>query len=522
MRISILLFVGSLLVLMACKKESTSWNTNWEFPLLRDTVRIADWINDSTISVGSNGALRLTLNRELIDFDLFSLVSLPDTIIEQDFTISVSQITIPPGTNYIDEIKEHEFGFGGAALTSTYIKRGVAEVTVINPIATKTIFTVQLPGVTKDGQTFTRTEEVPAAVGGVPTQKSFTIDLSEHAVDLTGASGNFYNTIQSRMTVATDPNGPSVNVTSQDAAIFRVEFKDLLPSHAKGYFGSTTISDTANVDVEALSKIDAELFQMESASVKLIFSNGVKVKGSGIVSKVEGLNKNNELVALNHPDFNESFLVNPAQGSWENLNPFQYTLDLNNDNTNIQPFIENLPYQFNIGYAVHLNPWGNVSSGTDEIFPNSRLGLQLETDIPLNLSIDKLRYIDTIETNFAEQENAFRIQSGGLVLSSINSFPFGARVEMIALDEAKNELFLVSSQDGISPATFNLSEFMHDEVLDEVILNLTDDQISHLPNVKSFILKVIVNSSTLDGNQLYEKDELKLSLKTQFKLNTKL
>ena len=509
-------------IALSCRKENTSWNSNWVFPLVNDTLGIDKFINDSTLEVNADNSIQFVLKRDVFDIDLFSLIDIPDTTIIQTFSIAFSSLNLAPGTQYVNQTEEHVFELEDAVLFQTRTKSGKAIITVENPIETTTIFDVELPGVTKDGQVFNQIESVPAAQGSNPGTRTFELDLTGYSIDMRGQNGDLYNILQSKMNVSTDPNGPSVTITSSDIVKFKVKFVDLKFDYAVGYFGSTEISDTTTLDVELLKNVTAGLINLDEVNFNLILSNGVKVMGQGAITLLNSKNYTGSTVGLTHPQMNEYFNIDPASGSWSTLNPFVHQIGFSDGNSNIIPFLEHLGAEYELGYGIKINPWGNVSAGGDEIFPNSRLKLRLEADFPLSVGADNLTIVDTFEVNLAEQNNTFKIESGSFLLKTKNSFPLGGSAELTLLDENGNAIGTINSIDNIDAAPMEVSGTAHQTVNNELNFVVSESIIEELPNVKSIVVKVIVNSNQLVDNQIYDNAKMMVQLLTNFQLKTSL
>lgn len=511
-----------LTIALSCRREKTSWNSHWVFPLISDTLGINKFINDSTVEVNADNSLQFILKRDIFDIDLFSLIDIPDTTIEQTFSIAFSSLSLPPGTQYVNQTAEHLFELGDVVLLKTRTRSGKAVITVENPIETLTVFQVQLPGVTKNGQVFSQTENVPAAQGNTPGIRSFELDLSGYSLDMRGLSGESYNILQSKMNVSTDPNGPTALITSSDVIKFTVKFEGLKFDYAKGYFGSTEISDITSLDVEALKNITAGLINIDEVNFNLLLSNGVKVMGQGGITQLTSTNYSGTTLALIHPQINQYFNIDPASGSWSTLNPFVYQMMFSDGNSNITPFLEHLGSTYELGYGIKVNPWGNISAGGDEIFPNSRLKLSLEADFPLSVGAQNLTIVDTFEVNLGEQSNTLNIQSGSFLLKTKNTFPLGGSAELTLMDDNENVIGILNSPDLIDPAPMEISGTAHQTVNNELNFIVNKSIIENLSNVKSIAVKVVVNSSQLVNNQLYDNARMSIQLLTNFQLKTSL
>ncbi|MDX1652805.1 MAG: hypothetical protein R3277_09960 [Brumimicrobium sp.] len=521
MKFGLIIIIVAFSVL-SCRKEPTSWQTDWISPVLNDSLSVADFVNDSTLEINPDNSVQVIFDRDIVSLNLSEIIQIPDTTIIQDFGISVSSLNLPPGTNFVDEIKEHDFDLEDAALLEARVKRGTAYITVSNPIQTKGIFKVQLPGVTKNGVTFSQTETVPAASGGIDGVKNFELDLSDYSINLRGENGDSYNKLQSKLTVTTDPNGPAVTITNQDTIKFKVEFKDMVVDYAKGYFGSSVLSDTTDLKLDFLSNIIDGAANLDDVYLDVTVSNGLKVVGQGKITLVESKNYANSVVILSHPEINQELNINPAQGNWSSIIPSERVITFEPGNSNILPFLENLGANYRLGYEIHINPWGNTSNGNDEIFPDSKLKLNLKTDFPLNVGLDNLTLKDTFEVDFNNDNRFMKVQSGSFVLKTKNYFPFGGNAELVLMDENYSVLGTVTSDQSIQPAPMETSGSAHLKVENELVFDVSEELAKDLPEIKYIVVQVKMNSTDFNNNQVYANARLKFILQTKFKLRAEL
>lgn len=514
--------VLAILVLAQCRKEPSSWSTSWTAPLVRDTLRIADYVNDSTLGINTDQSIQVILERDLVDFDINDLLELPDTTIDQSFSINVLGISLSPGSTFIDDVKEHEFSLGGAALTEARISEGSARVTIKNPIAEGGIFNVELPGVTKDGVTFAQSEFVPGASGGVPSSKTFQLDLSGYSIDMTGESGDSYNLLQSKMTVTTDPNGSSVQVTNQDIFEFKVTFQGLKMEYGKGYFGQQTFSDTSLVDLEALNAVAGGNVNIENVDFDIILFNGVKAEARAKITKLASINYQDNVVELSHPYFNQALNINPALWDWQTLTPSERVFTFDQSTTNIISFIENLGNRYELGYSIELNPYGNTSGGMNELFRDSRIGVRLEANFPLVLGANNLTLRDTFEFSYEEKERLIEVQEGAFLLSTKNTFPYGGEIQLRLLDSEYNELDVIEQTDMVDPAPLNGSGDAHVLQDQETAIRLTAEEVLSLNDAAYIEVQVVFNSATNSNNVVYSNAAIEFLLRANFKLKVNL
>ncbi|RFC54674.1 hypothetical protein [Brumimicrobium aurantiacum] len=511
-----------VLLSIGCRKNETSWKSDWVVPLIKDSLVIKDYVNDSTLAINNDQSIQIIAERSLVNLDLTSLVEIPDTSIEQTFTINFPSLTLNPGTSFVDEIKEHEFDLGETALTNVRVENGKANIRIENPIASTGVFHVTLPGVVKNGSVFTHTENVPGGTMANPGIANLELDLTGYSIDMTGETGQLYNLLQSKMRISTDPNGSAITVTNQDVFKTIVSFENLTFDYAKGYFGNIIFSDTNTVDVDFLKNIVGGAINLEDLNLELIIQNGIKVRAKGEISQFESVNYNGTSVSLDHPYFNQEFIINPATGSWSSISPSELNFLFDQSTGNLEAFLENIGSQYNLGYAIELNPLGNTSSGNDVLYPESRLGIELKADFPLKLGADSLTLRDTFDIDFKNDSKLLRVESGDLILQTTNTFPFGAEVKLELIDEYGAFLAKINSTGSVLPAQTNVSNDAHEPIENELRFNVEESIVNVLPETKSIVVTATFSSTTFNNNKVYANAALHLLLMSELKLKSQL
>lgn len=481
----------------SCKKEPTVWSTEWNAPLINDTLFINDLVNDSTIQEDPGGFYHLGLNRTLYSFNINDSIDIRDTTIIETFTLSIPSITIAPGFSFVNSTEEHELALDDFQLRKIILKKGTIGLVVKNPVETKAIFNVELPGVEKDGVPFFHTFEAPAATPNGPGITSQTIDLSGYEIDLRGVTGTSFNKLQSNITVITDPLGPSVTMTSSDVTTVEATFSDVKINYAQGYF-EFLVSDTLSTYVPELDLYHSGVLDLPNTSISFKIENGLKVGAEGLLTYLKGKNGTGSQVALSNAQIGSSFNIDPATGSWNTLIPSEKILSFNSMNSNVVSFLENMPSIFDLGYKVELNPWGNISGGWDEIFPNSRLKLNLMVDMPLMVGMNNLALRDTFDLKIDQDFNKTHVESGKFILNLDNAFPISANVDLIMLDGNDNVLHTVSGSTLAQSGQFGqynaVLDLFHAESTVEFLLN--EQGINELNEMERVIVHVRMN--TLD------------------------
>jgi hypothetical protein len=227
----------------------------------------------------------------------------------------------------------------------------------------------------------------------------------------------------------------------------KVTFRDNTIFYAQGYFGNTFISDTTTLDLAALDVYESGLLDISNLSVGFDVENGVKVGAIANLNVVRNENALGNVVSLSGPNIGTNITVNPATGSWGSLMPSLTSLNFNSTNSNVEGYVENLGVKHEVGYTFEMNPWGNVSGGWDQIFPDSRIKVNLNAQMPLSIGLDNLVIKDTFDLILNQDPEKTRVVSGDLILKAKNGFPFNADVTLYLLDGNVNMLHSIAGSE---------------------------------------------------------------------------
>ena len=522
-----LLLFCLLIGLVSCKKEDTSWNVDLEAPLIHDTLSLKNWVNDSTLTETSNGEIEVDLTRNLLDIGLSDLIKIPDTSVTQLFSPIITFSNIPPGTTFVNAVEEHAFDLDDIQLKAIRVKDGRVKVKVYNPLGTKVLFKVQMPGVTQNGVIFEQNYSVDAGSIANPTVKEELLDLTNYQIDLRGVSGLEYDILQTKLTLTTDPNGAIVSISSSYDFKFEASLENIKVDYAKGYFGSKVFSDTSDFNIDFLSKITEGTLDLPETALQITVENGIKVPVRGQLHYLKNTNQLGNTVSLTSPEIGPNFYISPAVGSWSSLQSNSQQLSFDPSNSNLESFLENLGAVNVASFEVQLNPWGNTSAGNDEAFPNSRIKVKASAQLPLKLGLDGLTLRDTFDINLKKNDNKTHVESGLISLDVSNAFPFSCNpvLYLMTADGQILHTLIGSSQisscemAAIDPIDGLKKQPSHIEFL------LEKEMLSDLAIIKKIIVEARFDSpnpSTGLNEPMQVQAKAFLSFKLRMKLNTKV
>jgi len=515
------------MLFLSCRKEKTNWNTEWGAPIINDTLTLSNLYNDSTLVSNDGTTLNLNLSRTILNLGINDLIDIKDTVFTQTTGLLINLNNVGPGTNFINNIEENKLNIEGVQLKKVIVASGTIKIKVYNPLGTKVFYTVQIPGATKNGVLFEQTYSVDGGTQTNPGVKDETLDLSGYSLDLTGVNYLSYNKLQTKVTVKTDPNGPSVSITTANAFRFDAEISGIKIDYAKGYFGNQVISDTTDLKIDFLKNVVSGTVDIPATSLSFEIENGAKISMRASLTLAENTNAQGNSILMSSSNIGSDLIVSPATGAWSSLVPSNQSLQFNASNSNIEQYIENLGSNNKIGYSFQLNPWGNLSGGNDEIFPNSRIKVKIKSEMPLTIGTDQLTLRDTFDLNLPNDQSKTYIQSGIFTLHATNAFPISCKPILYLLDSNNFVLNTILGSSDISSSI--LGDLDNNDGLYKkksiVEFNITQDVAKNLSNVNKVIVEGDFNTP-IPGSSNTQAYNIPygafLAVKLKLKLNTKI
>ncbi|MCF8277697.1 MAG: hypothetical protein K9J17_13270, partial [Flavobacteriales bacterium] len=391
------------------------------------------------------GALRLKIHTSLIDLPLDSILKIPDTTVENTISIGFG-FTAQPGDELPPLVDNTTYDLGDLALKRVVLRRGKLRLKVRSILETAVDFTYLIPGAYLFGSPFETSQTVPAGSASEPSSAEFEFDLSGYDLDLRGSNGSGFNTLETTYILKTSPTGQTVTIPASTPFLFlEYSFLDIIPNYGSGYFGQqSTATEDDTTQIEFLNRITEGQMLLDSVTIDLNVINGVGADAIFQLDRLSSINtRQNTTVNLSHEIVGSPLLLTRAQdptGNAANVLSYQLNYSLNNGNSNIKQFIENLPDQLGFSFNFDLNPLGNVSSGNDFFYYDRPFQALLDIDVPLRTTLTNLTLVDTLDWDLSDVGVIDAVNSGSFTLVATNGFPLEGMIEMTLLDEFGQEL----------------------------------------------------------------------------------
>lgn len=415
-----------------------------------------------------------------------------------------------PNQEIFNEDTVVSFDIGDVRLTKVEVEQGGVEVIGVSTVQDTLKIEYTIPYATLNGQMFTLNFNLPPApVGGSVSVSEF-FDFSGYEIDLRGQYGDTVNTLYTYSRGWIDSSGIVTQISLEDSIFNTITVQNIVPSKAWGSIGKDTISGSEIVEFDFFNDINGT-FNLEKINVNLVTRNYLGANGNINIKKLEGKSNNNNLELINN-NINSSIQIAAATESENNnINFSQLDIVFDQDNSNIDELIELKPNAFEIDYEL-------ITNGNTEGFAYKGKGLntELQINVPLFLSLDKIEFLDTSEVNFSLPPDASN--NGSFTLLVENEYPLSASIELLLLDQ-DNQLIeeLVGNQE-ILAGEINQYGFVEENKFSEITIPYNNKD--NLENTKKIVFKVVFN--TLPQNQsvkFFSDYSIKLKLIANFNYN---
>lgn len=512
------IFVFLLVALCACKKEPTSWQNDITAPIAHGHLTLEDIIPSQYLSTDAQNLYSIVYHEPVYTFTIDTLVKLPDTTIVKKSAISVSSITVNPGYSFADNY-DQLYNLDQIEIKKVMVSQGEILVDIKCPWQGATTVKFSFPKITYQDNPFERVYNLPASTLSDPATANETIDISNYFLDLTGTDGNHINMLSAVFEMASNETTNSFNVSNTDSVEYNISFQNLKPAYAKGYFGQYLLADTVGFKLDFMRNITAGMIDLDSIDLSLTVKNGFNILAQSKINFIKGINsKTGNEVILTAPFINTNLNINPASGGFYDFVPSNYPVFVNTSNSNIIELIENLNDSIVLGYELNINPFGNTTGGSDEIFPGSKLELILNANYPLEVGADNLQITDTFKVDYKPGEDVYP-ENAIFELQYSNGFPIGASASIDLMNLSGDIIDTIDGAISINAGNYQSSTNLTTPTSGAIIFNVTSENLHNLSLSSHIILKITFNSSNTELVKINADAYLDFVLKTNVKLN---
>lgn len=494
--ISCLLSLATLV--SSCKREDpTRWNVDLTAPIAQGKILISDLVPDENINIDQNGLVHFIINENLTDFNIDSLLEIPDTTFVDHISNDFAALTLSPGGLIIPtESGDALMNIPNVQIKELISSSGTLKYELRNFINGDLLAVYSLPKATQNGQSITIEEIMPP---GSITNPSYTInefDLSNYHFDLSGINEDSFNQMNNEISLNVDPNYDStVELPVQDTIIKTlISFINPKIAYARGYFGQHEFSFDESLAIDQLSGIVEGNLNIQELEVNLSIDNYAGIDAQVVLSELTGKNTQTGVeISLDHEEINNSINITRAIDNNGSVSGQNYSILLNETNSNIVDWIENLPDSLTTSTSIEVNPLGDVSSGNDFIYTEQALEANLMVDMPLCVGIDNIVFVDTLDLDFNFDQDL----SGAIYIEIDNSFPLDGTLSLSVVDNDGILSYSVIEEmqihHGLTSDYYNI-----DPTENSFEIPITEELLEQLRNNQQMEVRIRLNSINSD------------------------
>jgi len=476
-----------ILILLAagCRKDprGPQWDVDILAPLVTTSLTIRNLVADSLLVADPDGQVTLLYSSQLFAVDLDTLLQAPDTSFDYRYGLPFpGPLNFPAGFIFFNENDVSRFDLGDIALRYLRLREGTLDVDMTNMLASKVLATFTLPGAALASGPAILTRTVGPGSPASPTLANERRDLAGAVFDLRGPSFNSVNTLTTNFTAQLDTAGNGATVTSMDSLIAVASYRGLVPQYARGYFGSRTIGvEPAETTLDLFRNIVSGTLDLDQATLRVKVLNGLGADIQVDLDHLQAVNsRTGSTVDLTHAIFQGPINLGRALDLGNGFQPTLYQNTLDNNNSNVDLFLENLPDKVRYAMDLKLNPLGDISNGNDFLYFDSKLRADLELEVPLRLIANELTLQTFAKPDLPGSAGNRALRSGKLMVFADNGFPFGARLEIDIVDDDDQVLGSVTVEGWIASGIPGPDGFVHAPTASRTVAQLDAAQLDQL------------------------------------------
>jgi hypothetical protein len=407
------------------------------------------------------------------------------------------------------------YDLGKARLKKMLIRSGKVKMHLFSTLQDTLYIDYKIPSAIKNNDTVHLFLKVnPAVPGGVQdiTQE---LDLHDYIIDLTGRRGLDQNTFWNIFRASIDSTGKLIQLSSKDSVWIKYGLYDIIPEYAEGYLGQDSVTvGPSKVQIDAFKKVVGGNIDLKDISVGVAIDNGLGADAQINFNYFTSKNTaKGTTVALSSPNLSSPFIIARAAKAGYASIPKASEITFTPSNSNIKPFVENLPNEVNYQFNAYLNQNGNQGF-TDFITYDSKLIASLDIAMPLAFKANNLQLVDTTDFSLASANINGAVTGGTLNFIFDNHYPITFTARVYFLDSAMNTIdSLFDNGVTISPSQLNMSTLRTQTAVKTIAHAKIDEaKLDRLKKAK----KIIIHSSMNTDQPSY------LKIYTDYKLNIKV
>ncbi|MBL7819509.1 MAG: hypothetical protein JNL65_02770 [Saprospiraceae bacterium] len=433
----------------------------------------------------------------------------------------VTATAIWPKQNLINSAYYFQLKNLPVELKETRIKSGKARIILYSTLQDSVRFSYSLPGAIKNGVPLKAYKVLDPAPPGGSSRFIRDEDLSGYTWDLSGQNQDSFNLAFNEVIGSVDSTGIMKTFSVEDSIYIELGFLDLRPEYARGYLRDTTLfAGPSLIDLDFFNRIKSGKLLLDQAKLSIDFENKVGVDLEFKLNEFNSINhKNNQSIALSATEINKPIFIPRASDQNGHL-PIKATntsVRLDEKNSNLTDFINNLPDQISYALQLKANPLGNVSQHRDFIYEDEFMNLNMNLELPMVLQSKGLTICDTMEMDLTKGDLS-GIQSGNLHAFFNNGFPLDVKAQLFILDQ-NNAIIdtLLNGANVIAAAKESIPSSNYIPQLSQINIPVDKIKIDRLLNSGKLLLIAVLDTQPVgQGVRIYDTGVLNFQMTADF------
>ena len=442
----------------------------------------------------------------------------------------ISATAVFPAQNLITDVQSIYYDLGGPELTFMALRSGKILIDAVSTIEEEIVLSYDIPyseDTKRNMQPISIQQNVPPAPPNGISNFQSTYDVGK----LTGVSlkdsqqnvfpvptNTIYNIFSSRMVYS----GKMRSISLEDSVLVTFGFVNMVPELAIGNFltknyrliQSNQLSD---------NKFFGEI-SLESARVNLLITNSYGIQSELKINEIVGYNSQTKnSVVLSAPALEKTLLIDGASNP--PLRPYVLSIPLDQSNSNIKPFLENIPNEISIDASALTAPNGH-NDYTDFAFYDSDLTLDLQVEIPMIFNAKNFGFEQRISLEKLDYDIMNNIEGGQLILEAENTLPFDLQSRFVFYNEIGDSLFSlqpIETNSYIASGKIDTqTKKVKESSFSTVLYPMQGWQILLLKKATEVKIRLELNHQDFEKYPVYDTGKLDFQLKGDFNYASKI
>ena len=292
-------------------------------------------------------------------------------------------------------------------------------------------------------------------------------------------------------TISTSANGVADVLQPGEGLVIKLSFIDVVPEYVQGYFGQQDLSfgpDSSSLGL--LGNFSPSNLMLTQSAINFRIINEFGIEMSSSINSMKSIKVSPpNVVTLNAGNLLQSINVNRASKTNNPSNPvFPWVkqINVNSTNSNLNPFLQNLPNYLGYSIKAILNPLGNISAGNDFAFYGRGLKVIADVDIPLALSANYFALVNYSKVDLTQLKELNDVNSCEIMMQARNNYPFKAQIQGYMLNDQNQiiDSLFVPGQNSIESAITDGSNTVLSYVDSKLVAVFDKTKINNLTQCK--------------------------------------